>query len=93
MTKKSAPARPGKKKSVGELQRRTLDARKRAELAKKEAREAKQRARDARQLFKAAKKVAKKARADLAGLSKKLKKLLTFGGRPAVKAKRKRRAA
>ncbi|MDY6946418.1 MAG: hypothetical protein SXG53_11915 [Pseudomonadota bacterium] len=93
MTKKSAPARPEKKKVVGELQRRTLDARKRAELAKKEAREAKQRARDARQLFKEAKKVAKKARADLAVLSKKLKKLLDIGGRPAVKAKRKRRAA
>jgi hypothetical protein len=93
MTKKSAPARPGKKKKVvGELQRRTVDARKRAESAKKDARDAKQRARDARQLFKAARKVAKKARADLAALSKKLKKLLEFG-RPAIKAKRKRGAA
>lgn len=93
MKTKSAPARPEKKKKrVGELQRRTLDARKRAELARKEAREAKQRAREARRLFKAAKKVAKKARTELALLSKKLKKVLE-SGRPAVRSKRKRRAA
>ncbi|WP_116810018.1 hypothetical protein [Steroidobacter cummioxidans] len=65
-----------KKKNVGELQRRALDARKRAESAKKEARDAKLRAREARRIFKEAKKVAKKARAELEGLSRKLKKLL-----------------
>lgn len=96
MTKKSVPARPEKKKRVGELQRRTLDARRRAELAKKEARDAKQRAREARGLFKEAKKIAKKARAELAVLSKKLKKLLDAsppGAKSKVKAKRKSRSA
>ncbi len=88
MRKKSAPAKPAKKR-VGELQQRTLDARKLAELARKEAREAKQRAREARQLFKEAKKVAKKARSDLAALSKKLKKLLDTD----AKARRKSRSA
>lgn len=80
-----------KKKIVGELQRRTLNARKRAELAKKEARDAKARAREARRLFKEAKKVAKKARAELEGLSKKLKKLL--GPDASFKGSRKKRAA
>lgn len=96
MPKKSASAKPEKKR-VGDLQRRALDARKRAELAKKEARDAKVRAREARRLFKEAKKVAKKARGELAVLSKKLKKLLGSApssvNPPAVKAKRKKRAA
>jgi hypothetical protein len=94
MKKKSAPARSGKgakKKNVGELQRRALDARKRAESAKQEARDAKTRAREARSIFKAAKKVAKKARAELAGLSKKLKKLL--GPKASLKGKRGKRPA
>jgi len=94
MKKKSAPARSGKrekKKNVGELQRRALDARKRAESAKQEARGAKARAREARQIFKEAKKVAKKARAELAALSKKLKKLL--GPKASLKAKRPKRSA
>lgn len=80
-----------KKKSVGELQRRTLNARKRAKQAKQEARDAKVRAREARRLFKQAKKVAKKARAELEGLSKKLKKLL--GPDASLKSSRKKRAA
>ncbi|WP_129779412.1 hypothetical protein [Peristeroidobacter soli] len=94
MKKKSAPAqaeKKGKKKNVGELQRRALDARKRAESARKEARDAKDRAREARKLFKEAKKVAKKARAELEGLSKKLKKLL--GPDATLKAKPKQRSA
>lgn len=80
MKKTSAPAAPPKAR-VGELQRRALDAHKRAEAAKKDARDAKQRAREARRLFKAAKKVAKKARQELDGLSKKLKKLLAAAGK------------
>ena len=88
MKKKSTTARPAKKR-VGELQQRTLDARKRAELARKEARDAKARAREARQLFKQAKKVAKKAHSELTALSKKLKKLLETG----AKAKRKSQSA
>jgi translation initiation factor 2 beta subunit (eIF-2beta)/eIF-5 len=80
-----------KKKSVSALQRRTLDARKRAESARQEARDAKARAREAHRLFKEAKKVAKKARAELEGLSKKLKKML--GPDTSVKGKRKKRAA
>jgi hypothetical protein len=93
MKKKSVPARAGKakKKNVGELQRRALDARKRAESAKQEARDAKARAREARQIFKEAKKVAKKARAELAGLSKKLKKLL--GPKATIKRKPTKRSA
>ncbi|MFC4307983.1 alanine-zipper protein [Steroidobacter flavus] len=93
MKKKSAPARAGKgkKKNVGELQRQALDARKRAESAKQEARDAKTRAREARKLFKEAKKVAKKARAELEGLSKKLKKLL--GPDATLKGKPKKRSA
>lgn len=87
----SEPGTAMKKKSVSALQRRTLDARKRAESAKQEARDAKARAREARRLFKEAKKVAKKARAELAGLSKQLKKLL--GPEASLKAKRKKRAA
>ena len=76
MKKTPASASTGKAQ-VGDLQLRTVDARKRAEAAKKQARDAKQRAREARRLFKDAKKVAKKARAELAAFSKKLKKLLT----------------
>ena len=83
-----------KKKSVTALQRRTQDARKRAESAKKDARDAKARAREARRLFKEAKKVAKKARAELEGLSKKLKKLLgPNASLSSVKAPRKKRSA
>lgn len=75
MKRTTASAAP--KVHVTELQRRTLDARKRAEAAKKQARDAKQRAREARRLFKEAKRVARKAREELAAFSKKLKKLMS----------------
>lgn len=75
MKKTTASAAP--KVHVTELQRRTLDARKRAEAAKKQARDAKQRAREARRLFKEAKRVARKAREELAAFSKRLKKLMS----------------
>jgi histone H1/5 len=75
--KKTTASAAAPKVHVTELQRRTLDARKRAEAAKKQARDAKQRAREARRLFKEAKRVARKAREELATFSKKLKKLMS----------------
>lgn len=91
MSKRTKPPAPGRGSRVVELRSRTLQARKRRAAAKKQARQAKLQARQARRLFKDAKKVAKRAKAELASLSRKLRKLL--GGRsvPAKPARKKTR--
>lgn len=61
---------------VLKLQSRTQIARRRTEAARRQARLAKQQAKAARKLFKSARQVAKRAKAELAALSKKLKKVL-----------------
>ena len=61
---------------VLKLQSRTQIARRRTEAARRQARLAKQQAKAARKLFKSARQVAKRAKAELAALSKKLRKVL-----------------
>jgi len=81
------PARAKSKRSSGasgvamsgkvkKLQSRTQFARLRTEAARRQARLAKQQAKAARKLFKSARQVAKRAKAELAALTKKLKKVL-----------------
>ena len=79
---------------VLKLQSRTQLARMRTEAARRQARLAKQQAKAARKLFKSARQVAKRAKAELAELSRKLKKVLegtVAMGDKAQPAKKKRK--